>query len=166
MTGEQKPPENLTHFDEQGRARMVDVGQKAVTQRFARASCVVRMQAKTVEKVKAGEMAKGDVIQVARLAGIQAAKRTWELIPLCHQLPLDSVELDFDFPDSSSIGVSASVRVTAKTGAEMEALTAANIAALTIYDMCKAIDREIEIHQVQLDEKRGGKSGDFLRGQR
>lgn len=156
-------PGELTHFDDQGASRMVDVGDKAVTARVARASGLVRMQPTTLQRIKDRGLAKGDVLEVARLAGIMAAKRTGELIPLCHPLPLDGITLAFSFPDETSVALEATVRVTAKTGVEMEALTAVSVAALTIYDMCKAIDRGMSIERVQLEEKAGGKSGHFVR---
>lgn len=142
---------------------MVDVGAKQVTSRLARAGGMVRMQPATLALVRDRKLAKGDVLEVARLAGIMAAKRTSELIPLCHPLALDSVSLSFDFPDESSIAIEAQVRVTAKTGVEMEALTAVSVAALTIYDMCKAIDRGMTIERIELIEKSGGKSGTYLK---
>jgi len=142
---------------------MVDVGAKQVTSRLARAGGLVRMQPATLALVRDRKLAKGDVLEVARLAGIMAAKRTSELIPLCHPLALDSVSLSFDFPDESSIAIEAQVRVAAKTGVEMEALTAVSVAALTIYDMCKAIDRGMTIERIELIEKSGGKSGTYLR---
>lgn len=142
---------------------MVDVGGKAVTQRYARASGRVVMQPATLARIQQRGFAKGDVLEVARLAGIMAAKRTGELIPLCHPLPLDGVTIDFAFPDERTVAIAAEVRVTAKTGVEMEAMTAVSVAALTIYDMCKAIDRGMSIERVQLEEKSGGKSGHFVR---
>ena len=162
----------LSHFDNSGAARMVDVGQKPVTERIARASAQVRMLASTLELVRDGSFSKkGDVLQVARLAGIMAAKRTGDLIPLCHPLSLDSVTIDFEIPNQTggdsqfaTISLAATVRSTGRTGVEMEALTAASVAALTIYDMCKAVDRGMAIEQIQLEEKSGGKSGHFLRG--
>ena len=141
--------QQLSHFDEHGASRMVDVSQKPITQRTARASATVRMSPTTLAMVRNRELAKGDVFEVARLAGIMAAKRTADLIPLCHPLPLDSVSVDFSFPADSSaesaavIRIDATVSCTAKTGVEMEALTVASIAALTIYDMCKSVDRGI-----------------------
>lgn len=156
---------DLTHFDESGASRMVDVGEKPVTQREARASAQVRMLPATLELVKNRKLSKkGDVLEVARLAGIMAAKKTPELIPLCHVLPLDAVSIDFAFPDADRVAISATVRVTGKTGVEMEALVAASTAALTIYDMCKSVDRAMTIEQVRLEEKSGGKSGHFTRG--
>lgn len=153
----------LTHFNEDGASRMVDVGDKAVTKRIARAEGFVLMSAATLRTIQQHGFAKGNVLEVARLAGIMAAKRTDELIPLCHSLGLDGAELDFSFPDESSIRIESSVNVSGKTGVEMEALTAVSIAALTIYDMCKAIDREIEISSIRLIEKSGGRSGHFVR---
>lgn len=143
---------------------MVDVGDKPATRRTARASARLRMAAATLELVRSGGGAKGDVLQVARLAGVMAAKRTDELIPLCHGLPLESVGVEFEFADEQSLVVTATARVTAKTGVEMEALTAVTTAALTVYDMCKAVDRGIVIGPVQLEEKSGGRSGHWLRG--
>src|SRR5262245_3365295 len=154
---------DLTHFDDQGASRMVDVGDKQVTQRTARASGRVVMQPATLARIQQRGFAKGDVLEVARLAGIMAAKRTSELIPLCHPLPLDGVTIDFAFPDERTVTIAAEVKVTAKTGVEMEALTAVSVAALTIYDMCKSIDRGMSIERVQLEEKAGGKSGHFVR---
>lgn len=153
----------LTHFDEQGASRMVDVGEKPVTVRVAKASGLVRMAATTLRLIRDRQMSKGDVLEVARLAGIMGAKRTADLIPLCHPLPLDSVTIGFTFPDDSSIRIEAEARVSAKTGVEMEALTAASVAALTIYDMCKAVDRAMTIEAIQLIEKSGGRSGHFQR---
>jgi cyclic pyranopterin monophosphate synthase len=157
--------DQLTHFDDQGASRMVDVGDKPVTARMARASARVRMAEATLQLVQSGTAKKGNVLEVARLAGIMAAKRTDELIPLCHSLPLDAVEIAFDFPDSQTVAISATVRVTARTGVEMEAMVAASIAAITIYDMCKGVDRAMQIEQVRLEEKSGGRSGHFLRSE-
>lgn len=142
---------------------MVDVGSKDVTVRTARASGRVRLRAETVLLVRRRELAKGDVLEVARLAGMMAAKRTAELIPLCHTLPLDAVEVSFDFPERTVISVRAEARATARTGVEMEALVAVSTAALTIYDMCKSVDRAMVIEQVRLEEKSGGRSGHFVR---
>jgi len=158
----------LTHFDESGRARMVDVGAKADTAREAVAEGVVRMLPATLARIRAGQVAKGDVLAVAQVAGIMAAKRTPEIIPLCHTLLLTGVELAFDLKDDSARGegrvhIRATVRTVGKTGAEMEALTAVGAAALTIYDMCKAVDRTMTIDDVSLLRKRGGKSGNFER---
>jgi cyclic pyranopterin phosphate synthase len=153
----------LTHFDAEGGSRMVDVGSKPVTARAARASARVRMAAATLDLIRNRELAKGDVLEVARLAGIMAAKRTSELIPLCHPLPLDSIEIRFEFADPDVLTIEATAGVTARTGVEMEALTAASVAALTVYDMCKAVDRGMVIERIQLEEKLGGRSGHFQR---
>jgi cyclic pyranopterin monophosphate synthase len=153
----------LTHFDEQGASRMVDVGDKPPTNRRARASGLVRMAPATLARIRAGQMSKGDVLEVARLAGIMAAKQTAQLIPLCHALPLEAVAISFSFPDETAVAIEAEARVTARTGVEMEALTAVSLAALTIYDMCKAIDRTIVIERIRLEEKTGGRSGHFQR---
>jgi cyclic pyranopterin phosphate synthase len=154
---------DLTHFDESGASRMVDVGDKPVTARMARASGRVVMQPATLARIRQRGFAKGDVLEVARLAGIMAAKRTSDLIPLCHTLPLEAVTIDFSFPDDATVVIESKVQVTAKTGVEMEALTAVSVAALTIYDMCKAIDRGLAIEQIRLEEKSGGRSGHFQR---
>jgi cyclic pyranopterin phosphate synthase len=154
---------DLTHFDPSGASRMVDVGDKALTERWARASGLVRMQPATCQRIQERNLEKGDVLEVARLAGIMGAKRTGDLIPLCHPLPLDAVSIGFAFPDERTVAIEAQVRVTARTGIEMEALTAVSVAALTIYDMCKAIDRGLIIERIQLEEKAGGKSGHFVR---
>jgi cyclic pyranopterin monophosphate synthase len=156
-------PDNLTHFDDQGASRMVDVGGKTVTARFARASGRVVMQPATLARIQRRGFEKGDVLEVARLAGIMAAKRTGDLVPLCHPLSLDAVTVSYSFPDDRTVAIEAEVRVTAKTGVEMEALTAVSLAALTIYDMCKAIDRGMVISEIRLEEKSGGRSGQFSR---
>jgi cyclic pyranopterin monophosphate synthase len=153
----------LSHFDESGASRMVDVGGKPVTLRMARAEAVVLMQPETLKLIEDRRLAKGDVFEVARLAGIMAAKRTPELIPLCHSLGLDSASVDFEILDQSHLRIEASVRVQGRTGVEMEAMTAVSIAALTVYDMVKAVDRGLEIGPVRLLEKSGGKSGHFVR---
>jgi cyclic pyranopterin monophosphate synthase len=153
----------LTHFDATGASRMVDVGEKPISRRLARASGVIRMSAETLAHIRDKRAAKGDVLEVARLAGIMAAKRTAELIPLCHNLPLESVTIDFSFADDNALSISATVRVEAKTGIEMEALTAVSVTALTIYDMCKGVDRGISIGPIQLEEKSGGRSGHWRR---
>lgn len=155
--------DELTHFDAEGRSRMVDVGSKDVTIRAARASAVVRMARSTLEVIRTRAAAKGDVLEVARLAGIMAAKRTAELIPLCHSLPLDSVAVDFSFSDDRTLRIECTARATARTGVEMEALVAASTAALTVYDMCKAIDRGMVVDSLQLEEKSGGRSGHYIR---
>ena len=153
----------LSHFDDTGAARMVDVGAKAETNRVARASALVRMQPATLALIRNKELAKGDVLEVARLAGIMAAKKTADLIPLCHPLPLTSVKLDFGFPDEGALRIEAAVTVFARTGVEMEALTAVTVSALTVYDMCKSADRGMTIEAVRLEEKDGGRSGHFAR---
>ena len=153
----------LTHLDEEGRAQMVDVGWKPETEREAVARGAVSMQEETLALIKSGGVEKGDVLSVARIAGIMAAKRTAELIPLCHPLPLDSVDVDLELNESSSeVRITATARTTTKTGVEMEALTAVSVAALTIYDMCKAVDRGMRIEGVRLVRKRGGQSGDIV----
>jgi cyclic pyranopterin monophosphate synthase len=154
----------LSHIDEKGRARMVDISQKDTTARMAVANACIKMRPETLAVILTGSAAKGDVLAAARIAGIMAAKRTHELIPLCHPLAITAANIEFA-PDeaASQIEIEATVRVTAKTGVEMEALVAASIAALTIYDMCKAIDREMLITEVGLAEKTGGKSGPFKR---
>ena len=161
------PAPSLTHIGADGQADMVDVGAKAETQRIAIAEGAVIMRRETLDMIVAGNAKKGDVIGVARIAGIMAAKRTHELIPLCHPLLLDKVGVEIE-PDSSLPGlrVTATARVTGKTGVEMEALTAASVACLTIYDMAKAVDREMELSGIRLVEKSGGKSGDFRRAER
>lgn len=156
--------DDFTHFDDTGAARMVDVGPKEVTQRYARASSTLRMCSSTANRIREGSLNKGDVLQVARLAGIMAAKRTSDVIPLCHPLPLDAVSVSFHFVPEGSILIQAEVRTTARTGVEMEALVAASIAALTVYDMCKSVDREMVVEKMQLEEKSGGRSGQFRRG--
>jgi cyclic pyranopterin phosphate synthase len=153
----------LSHFDSQGASRMVDVGDKAVTVRRARASGRIRMRPETLDLIRDRKVAKGDVLEVARLAGIMAAKRTGELVPLCHVLPLDGVWIRFDFPDATTVAIEAEARATARTGVEMEALVAVSVAAVTIYDMCKSADRSMVIARIQLDEKSGGQSGHFVR---
>ena len=153
----------LTHFDEQGASRMMDVSAKGETAREARASVLVRLRPETLAMIRDRGVAKGDVREVARLAGIMAAKRTGDLIPLCHPIGLDAAEVGFAFVDDCTIRVEATVRTTGKTGVEMEAMTAAAVAALTIYDMVKAVDRGIVIDGLRLEAKTGGKSGTYLR---
>jgi cyclic pyranopterin phosphate synthase len=152
----------LTHFDSQGASRMVDVAAKPVSFREARATARIAMQPATLALVGGRQATKGDVFEVARLAGIMAAKRTGELIPLCHQVPLDSVRLDFRI-DGDRVQIEACSRATARTGVEMEALVAVATAALTVYDMLKAVDRGMVIEQIQLEEKSGGASGHYRR---
>jgi len=155
----------LTHFDRAGRARMVDVGEKAVTRRMAVVSGKVVMKPETLKRIVDKKMEKGDVFGVARVAGIMAAKRTGDTIPLCHPLSIDTVEIDFR-PDMkrSEVQIETTVKSTGKTGVEMEALVATAAAALTIYDMCKAVDRGMKISDIMLLKKSGGKSGTYLRG--
>ena len=156
----------LTHLDDTGAARMVDVGDKAVTERIAVAAAVIAMQPATLALLTEGGHKKGDVLAVARVAGIQAAKKCSDLIPLCHPLMLNSVEIDFRLdPAASLVHVRGRCKVSGKTGVEMEALTAVSIAALTIYDMCKAVDRAIVIRNIGLLQKAGGKSGSWQRDQ-
>lgn len=153
-------PERLTHLDDDGAARMVDVGDKPVTDRRAVARAVVRMSPGTAAAVAAGDAPKGDVIATARIAGIQAAKRTGELIPLCHPIGLDGVDVAADLDvEGGTLTLTATARVTARTGVEMEAMTAAAVAALTVYDMVKGIERGVVIESVALLEKSGGRSG-------
>ena len=157
------PTSPLTHFDAHGQAHMVDVSGKSETHRVARASGVIRMQAATLALIEAGHAKKGDVIGVARIAAIQAAKRTSELIPLCHPLPITRVAVDFEIDaPSSSVRCTAQVETLGRTGVEMEALTAVQIGLLTVYDMCKAADRGMVMGEIRVLEKHGGKSGDWL----
>ncbi len=154
----------LTHFDEKGRARMVDVTDKAPTERVAVASGKVFMKPETYQRIMKRTVEKGDVLEIARIGGIMGAKRTGELIPLCHPINITSVEISFSPEDeSNSITIEATAKIVGLTGVEMEALTAVSIAALTIYDMCKAIDRDITISEIKLLSKRGGKSGAYER---
>lgn len=154
----------LTHLDDQGRVRMVDVTEKAATVRTAVAGAEIRMRADTFELIRDHKVKKGNVLETARIAGIMAAKRTPDLVPMCHPLNITHVQIDF-FPDETEhrIAIRASVRAVDQTGVEMEALTAAAVAALTIYDMCKAHDREMTIFHIRLLEKTGGKSGSYQR---
>ncbi|HVV99931.1 MAG TPA: cyclic pyranopterin monophosphate synthase MoaC [Planctomycetaceae bacterium] len=153
----------LSHFDDSGASRMVNVGAKDITERRARAVAHVQMLPQTLQTILDRKIAKGDVFEVARLAGIMAAKRTSELIPLCHNLNLDSVELQLAATDDHTVQIEAEVGLHARTGVEMEALTAVSVAALTVYDMCKAIDRGMTIGPIQLLEKSGGRSGHYQR---
>jgi len=152
----------LTHLDSQGRANMVDVTEKAVTSREAVAEARVRMLPETLQMIVSGGHPKGDVFAVARIAGIQAAKKTSDLIPLCHPLMLTSVKVELNAEGDDTVHILARCKLSGQTGVEMEALTAASVAALTIYDMCKAVDRGMVIEQVRLLEKLGGKSGHFI----
>src|SRR3989441_1364709 len=152
----------LTHIDEQGKVKMVDTSSKSITARRAVASARVLMSPETVASVKAHQTPKGDPLEAARLAGIMAAKRTADLIPLCHPLPITHVNVKANI-EAGGVFVEAEVATNAQTGVEMEALTAVSIAALTVYDMCKALDKSITISEVRLESKTGGKSGDYLR---
>ncbi len=153
----------LTHFDEAGQAHMVDIGAKDATQRTATAGGWIRMRPETLDLIRGGRADKGDVIGIARVAAIQAAKRTWELVPLCHPIALTRVTVDFEFdPDAPRLGCRARCECTGATGVEMEALTAVQIGLLTVYDMCKAVDRAMVIESVRLLEKTGGRSGHFV----
>lgn len=154
----------LTHLNADGKAQMVDVTDKKATQRKAVAEAIVSMSARTLQLIKAGGHDKGDVLAVARIAGIQAAKKCAELIPLCHPLMLTSIDVDLRLDEANSqVRIQSSCKLTGQTGVEMEALTAASVAALTIYDMCKAVDRGMVIKQVRLLEKQGGRSGHWVR---
>ncbi|RJO61694.1 MAG: cyclic pyranopterin monophosphate synthase MoaC [Dehalococcoidia bacterium] len=156
----------LSHVNARGEARMVDVSPKAETEREAVATGGVRMLPATLAKIKQMEIKKGDVLSVARVAGIMAAKKTPELIPLCHTLLIEEVTVDFDFVGDDFIRATSRVKCTGKTGVEMEALVAAAASCLTIYDMCKAIDRGMTIESVRLEKKSGGKSGTYIRGEK
>ena len=158
--------QGLTHLDARGRARMVDVSAKAITERVAVARGTLRMQPATLRRIQSGRIAKGDVLAVARIAGVMAAKSTADLIPLCHPLPVEVAAVDFTPRAGGRLQVTATVKVTGKTGVEMEALTAVTVAALTVYDMCKAVDRGMVITDVCLIEKRGGRSGTWTRKKR
>jgi len=152
---------SFSHFDAAGNAVMVDVSEKPITARTATARARVRMQPETLAMIQAGTAKKGDVLGVARLAGIMAAKRTAELIPLCHPLPISAVEIALEPAPPDAVEIIATVRTTAQTGVEMEALTAAAIAALTVYDMCKSVDRAMRVEDIRITHKSGGKSGTF-----
>ena len=152
---------DLTHLDEHGAARMVDVGGKDVTKRTAVAAATVKMQPETLQKILSAELKKGDALATARIAGIMAAKRTFELIPLCHNIPIDSIKIDFENNGRDELYIRSRLTCSYKTGIEMEALTAVSVAALTVYDMCKAVDRGMAIEEIRLLEKSGGKSGNY-----
>jgi len=156
-------PENSSHFDESGAARMVDIAEKPETLRQATASAVVVMAGSTGVMIREGKSSKGDVLQVARLGGIAGAKQASCLIPLCHPVRLTSVEIAFTFLSETRLGISATAAAVDRTGVEMEALAAATAAALTVYDMCKSVDRGMEIESVRLEAKSGGRSGDYRR---
>ena len=162
-TTDSDPNLHLTHLDDQGNAKMVDVGDKDVTSREAVARGHVSIQPETMRLIKEGLMKKGDVLTIAQLAGIMGAKKTSELIPLCHPLPLDRVDVDLELDEAENrINVTATARTTARTGVEMEALTAVSVAALTLYDMCKSVDRGMRIEGIRLAQKRGGRSGEII----
>jgi cyclic pyranopterin phosphate synthase len=157
--------DSFTHLDAAGRPRMVDVGDKDVTDRVATAAGEIRMQPATLAAIQGGGIKKGDVLAVAQVAAVMAAKRTWELIPMCHPLLLTGVSVEFDLDEArSAIAMAVTVRTRGQTGVEMEALTAVSTGLLTVYDMCKAIDRGMEIHDLRLLRKEGGKSGAYRRG--
>ncbi len=159
--------QGFTHLDEKGRGRMVDVTGKAVTYREATAQARVTMQKETLERIQAGTMIKGDVLGVAQVAGVMAAKQTPFLIPMCHPLQISGVSFEFSFPEQQNcLEIAATVKLQGQTGVEMEALTAVSVAALTVYDMCKALDKEMEIASIRLLEKKGGKSGHFISKQK
>jgi cyclic pyranopterin phosphate synthase len=154
---------NLTHLDEKGRVHMVDVGTKPDTERVAVAKGEVHMKPETLELIRAGQIKKGDVLTVAQIAGISASKRTSELIPLCHPLPLTKVDVDLSLDDSlPGVKITATAKTIGKTGVEMEALTAVSVAALTVYDMAKAVEKTMRIQNIRLVEKHGGRSGDVI----
>ena len=164
-TANNGPELHLTHLDDQGNAKMVDVGDKDITSREAVARGHVSIQPETLQLIKEGLMKKGDVLTIAQLAGIMGAKKTSELIPLCHPLPLDRVDVDLELDEKEGrINITATAKTTARTGVEMEALTAVSVAALTLYDMCKSVDRGMRIETVRLVKKSGGRSGDINLG--
>jgi cyclic pyranopterin monophosphate synthase len=153
----------LTHLDEKGAARMVDVGDKQNTQRVATAQAVVTMKTETLSLITSGGIPKGDVFSCARIAGIMAAKKTHELIPMCHPLPIDGINMELKAEAPNRVRIISTVKCTYRTGVEMEALTGASVAALTVYDMCKAVDKEMEIGEIILLKKSGGKSGNYVK---
>ncbi|HZG14491.1 MAG TPA: cyclic pyranopterin monophosphate synthase MoaC [Candidatus Bathyarchaeia archaeon] len=155
--------DQLTHFNEQNRAQMVDISEKGSTKRVAVASSRVQMQPETLMRIKEGKISKGDVLAVAQVAGIMAAKKTWEIIPMCHPIPLSGVDIHFSYEGEDTLLVEATAKTTGQTGVEMEALTAASVAVLTVYDMCKAMDKGMILGPTYLVSKTGGKSGDFTR---
>ncbi|SIS37989.1 cyclic pyranopterin monophosphate synthase MoaC [Insolitispirillum peregrinum] len=156
---------DLTHFDDHGNARMVDVSDKDITERVAVAKGLVRMEPATLALIASGQASKGDVLSVAQLAGIMGAKKTPDLIPLCHPLALTKVTVDLRLlPDDNAVEITATCKLKGRTGVEMEALTAVSVAALTVYDMCKAVDKGMVIEHIRLEHKSGGKSGTYQRG--
>jgi cyclic pyranopterin phosphate synthase len=162
-SNEENATGGFSHIDASGKARMVDVGSKEVTERVATAGCEVHMQQATLDLIRPGGFDKGDVLGVARIAGVMAGKKTSELIPLCHPLPLNQITVDFgDLANGVGLSITSTARTSGKTGVEMEVLTAVSLAALTVYDMCKSVDRAIRITNIRLLSKSGGKSGDYL----
>jgi len=155
--------EELSHIDSKGEARMVDVSKKDDTVREAVVSGSIKMKPATLDKIRQNEIKKGDVLSVARVAGIMAAKRTPDLIPLCHPITIDNIAVDFNFVGDDCVRITATAKSSGKTGVEMEALVAASVTALTIYDMCKAVDKGMTIEQIYLESKKGGKSGTYMR---
>jgi len=153
----------LTHLDSGGEARMVDVGRKGDTEREAVARGRVVMKPGTLEQIKTASLKKGDVLAVARVAGIMAAKKTPDLIPLCHPIMIDNIAVDFDLSEGGAVGITATAKSTGRTGVEMEALVAASVSALTIYDMCKSVDKSMTITDIYLESKKGGRSGTYRR---
>lgn len=149
---------DFTHLNKKGEALMVNVGDKSITHRTAKAFAKLKMEKETLQKLLSSELKKGDGLATARIAGIMAAKHTWELIPLCHNIPIDSIEIDFSDNGENELYITSTAKCSYKTGIEMEALTAVSVSALTVYDMCKAIDRKMEIREIKLLEKTGGKS--------
>lgn len=149
---------DFTHLNKKGEALMVNVGDKSITHRTAKAFAKLKMEKETLQKLLSSELKKGDGLATARIAGIMAAKHTWELIPLCHNIPIDSIEIDFSDNGENELYIISTAKCSYKTGIEMEALTAVSVSALTVYDMCKAIDRKMEIREIKLLEKTGGKS--------
>jgi cyclic pyranopterin phosphate synthase len=154
---------HLTHFNEQGRAHMVDVSEKEETRRMAVAKSQIVMRPETLNKIREGSIGKGDVLSVAQVAGIMAAKKTSDIIPMCHPLPLTGIDITFHEEDEGTLSFRVLVKTTGVTGVEMEALTAAQVVGLTIYDMCKAIDKDMVLGPTYLEQKNGGKSGDYIR---
>lgn len=163
MTDSSKIENKLSHIDSSGKARMVDVSQKKITERIATAGCEIHMEQSTLDLIRSGGFDKGDVLGVARIAGVMAGKKTSDLIPLCHPLALNQITIDFgDLANEVGLSITSTARTSGKTGVEMEALTAASLAALTVYDMCKAVDRAMRITDLRLLSKSGGKSGDYV----
>ena len=163
MTDSSKSENKLSQNDSSGKARMVDVSQKKITERIATAGCEIHMEQSTLDLIRSGGFDKGDVLGVARIAGVMAGKKTSDLIPLCHPLALNQITIDFgDLANEVGLSITSTARTSGKTGVEMEALTAASLAALTVYDMCKAVDRAMRITDLRLLSKSGGKSGDYV----